>query len=59
MSLYNWLLEHKSREQLARELVALAKENAVLKDRAGAAETELFWVNAIERNDEPHQLESE
>jgi hypothetical protein len=52
MSLYAWLLDNKTREQLARELVALAKENAALMDRAGAAETELFWMRVAERNKE-------
>lgn len=50
MSLYNWLLEFKTKEEIARELVALAKENAALLDRAGAAETEVFWLKVAERN---------
>jgi hypothetical protein len=51
MSLYNWLLANKTKEQIAKELVHLAHENAALKDRAGAAETELFWMKVKERND--------
>jgi hypothetical protein len=49
MSLYRYLLERKTKEELARELVALAKENAALRDRASVAEVEVFWLKVAER----------
>lgn len=52
MSLYNHLLNTRSKEELAKELASTAKENAALRDRAHIAETELFWMKVAERNAE-------
>lgn len=52
MSLYSWLLDHRTKEELARQLVATAKENAALRDQVGALETEIFWMKVAERNED-------
>ena len=51
MNLYAWLLAHRTKEELARELVETAKENAALRNKAGALETEIFWMKVAERDD--------
>lgn len=51
MSLYNFLLDTRTKEELAKLLVATAKENASLKDEAHIAQTELFWIKAAGRGD--------
>lgn len=49
MSLYNFLMANRNKEDLAKELVATAKENAALRDRVDELSTELFWMKAQER----------
>jgi predicted RecB family nuclease len=46
MSLYDHLLATRTKEALAKELAATAKENASLRDRVDALEHELFWLRA-------------
>lgn len=43
MSLYDQLLT-RTREDLAKELAATAKENAHLREQVFRLETELFWL---------------
>jgi len=50
MSLVDHLMATRTKLELAKELFQTAKENQELKDRAGAAELELFWIKAVERN---------
>ena len=52
MSLIHHLITTRTPHDLAKELAAMARENAALLDRAGAAETELFWMKVAERNAE-------
>ena len=49
MSLVDHLLATRTKLELAKELAKTAKENAELKDRLGAAELEIFWMKAKER----------
>lgn len=53
MTLAEYLLKHRTPVELARELAALAKAHAALKDRVGALEHELFWMHAAERETNP------
>lgn len=46
MSLYDWLLANRTREQLAKELAATARQLAHAQDRVHELETELFWLKA-------------
>ena len=48
------LLDHRTPEELARELAASAKENAALKNRVHALEHELFWMKAAELSEDGH-----
>lgn len=50
MSLTDYLLESRSKLELAKELTAMAKENAHLKNRVHELEHELFWMKSTERN---------
>lgn len=50
MSLVEHLLESRSPLELAKELAAMAKENAHLKNRVFELEHEVFWMKATERN---------
>jgi hypothetical protein len=50
MDLVQHLLETRSPLDLAKELAKVVRENVALRDRAHAAETELFWVKATERD---------
>lgn len=52
MSLTDWLLEHRTKLELAKELAATAKENAQLRNRVFELEHEVFWMKAAERNEE-------
>lgn len=47
MSLYTYLLEHRTKEELAKELAAMARERAALQNRVGELETKLFWLDAM------------
>lgn len=58
MSLYNHLLATRTKEDLAKELVATAKENAALRDQVDALKHEVFWLRAAERNTKGENLES-
>lgn len=57
MSLIHHLITTRTPHELAKELAALARENAALLDRAGAAETELFWMKVAERDPPPTPCE--
>ena len=49
MSLFNFLMANRTKDELAKELAAAAKDNARLRDELHAARTELFWMKADER----------
>lgn len=51
MSTYDWLMQARTKEELARELVATVKENIVLRDAVGARDVELFWMKVAERDE--------
>ncbi len=44
MSLYNWLMDHRTKEQLAKELAKTALDNAHYRNRVHELETEMFWL---------------
>lgn len=50
MSTYDFLMEHRTKEELARELVATVKDNIRLRDAVGVQEVELFWMKVVERD---------
>lgn len=52
MSLYNHLITTRTKEQLAKELAALAHENAALRDQVDALKHEVFWLRVAERDKE-------
>jgi hypothetical protein len=49
MDLVEYLVTSRTPLEMAKELARVAKENAALRNRVHAAETELFWVKAVER----------
>lgn len=49
MSLVDYLFTNRTPMDLAKELARTAHENAALRDKLGAAELELFWMKAAER----------
>lgn len=49
MSLVDFLHDNRTPMELAKELARSAHENAALRDKLGAAELELFWMKAAER----------
>lgn len=49
MSLVDYLHDNRTPMELAKELARSAHENAALRDKLGAAELELFWMKAAER----------
>ena len=49
MSLVDYLFTNRTPMELAKELARSAHENAALRDKLGAAELELFWMKAAER----------
>lgn len=49
MSLVDWLLDKRTKLELAKELAQLAHENAALRNRVDALEHEVFWMKAAER----------
>lgn len=51
MSIVEFLLDSRTPLELAKELAATAKENAVLRDKTFALEVELFWMKAAERQE--------
>lgn len=51
MSLVEWLLDSRSKRELAKELAATAKDKAALQDKVFQLEHELFWMKAKERTD--------
>jgi|GEM_PF-6547434 len=53
MALVEYLLSSRTPLELAKELAQHAKENAALRDRVGALETELFWLKVAERKEKP------
>lgn len=50
MSLVDWLLDNRSKLELAKELAQTAKEKAALQDKVFQLEHELFWMKSVERN---------
>jgi len=52
MSLVDHLLATRTPLELAKMLAATARDKALLQDRVGALEHELFWMKAVERNQE-------
>ena len=54
MNLFDFLLESRTKLELAKELAQLAKENAQLKNRVFELEHEVFWMKAVERNKDDH-----
>lgn len=48
MNLRTYLLESRTKEELASELARVVKENVILKDKAFALEVENFWLKAKE-----------
>lgn len=53
MTLAEHLLKTRTPFELAKELAAIAKENAALKNRVHALEHELFWMHSAERDVNP------
>jgi hypothetical protein len=51
MSLYEHFIATRTKEELAKEAVRLAKEWVKLKDRVHELEHENFWLKAKERDD--------
>lgn len=51
MSLFDYLLQHRTPQELAKEPAQQARENAALKDRVDALEHELFWMKVRESDD--------
>jgi hypothetical protein len=49
MNLVEYLLKSRTKEELAKELAAHARENAALRDRAGELEHRLFWTEVALR----------
>lgn len=49
MSLFDFLMQHRDKHELAKELAALARENAALKNRIHELEHEVFWLRAKEK----------
>jgi hypothetical protein len=47
--LFDCIME-MDRQEVARQLAAHVRENAALRDRVGALEHELFWMKAVERD---------
>lgn len=52
MSLVAWLLSNRTTLQLAKELAQLAHDNAALRNRVHELEHEVFWMKAVERNED-------
>lgn len=48
MSLVSWLMDHRDKLTLAKELAQFAKVNASLKNRVFNLEHELFWMLAAD-----------
>lgn len=46
--LVDWLLNNRTKEELASEVKKLAHENAALRNRVGVLEHEIFWIRATE-----------
>ena len=54
MSLYNFLMANRSKEELAKELAKLAHENAALKNQVFIHEHTIFWLTAITTVEKPN-----
>lgn len=54
MSLYDHLLQSRTKEELAKEVVKLAKERVALQNRVSELEYENFWLKAKEQKDGNH-----
>ena len=52
MSLYDWLLTNRSKEELAKELAKTARDLAHAQNRVHEVETELFWLKVQLKNDQ-------
>jgi hypothetical protein len=53
MSLYNWLMANKSKEELAKMLAIEASKNAHLLNENDRLEHELFWTQVAIRPPDP------
>lgn len=53
MSLVDWLMDSRSKLELAKELAQTARAKAELENRVFHLEHELFWMKAAERAPEP------
>lgn len=54
MSLYNWLMQERTKEQLAKELAQTAKDKAALQNEVFLLQHELFWMKATKENRDEH-----
>ena len=53
MSLYNWLIANRTKEQRAKELTQTARDLAHAQNRVHEVETELFWLKAQHEKQTP------
>lgn len=53
VSFTDHLCETKTKLELAKMLVQVAKENAALRDRVGELTHRIFWTEVQQRKDQP------